>query len=433
MIHGLRIKCCWYKLKQMVKLHEEELAYLADPRIAKAQPSQIVITHNAAYQADDLDAYDSDYDEINTAKVALMANLSHYSSDNLAEVQNHDNVKQNVINQAVQAIPCSEQSNIMNHLKTEITSDSNIIHYSQYVNESQQNSVNSLEPTPSTRPTKVEVPKELPKVSMEKVLVITALKDNLRKHKGKAVVDETIISHPINPEMLKVNVTPLAPKLRNNRIVHSDYIRHTQEETASLREIVEQERLLNPLNTSLDYAYTTSVLHSKLNVNYDLQCVTCNVVQIVLWYLDSGCSKHMTGDHSQLTNFVDKFLARQGLVQGLLKLKFEMDHLCSTCAISKSKKKSHKPKSEDTNQEKLYLLHMNLCGPMRVKSVNGNKVSGARFWIKMKNEHELSYETLTRVYLGSYEHYKGVGAEVELLEPGFELQGSKMVEMGQFE
>nr|GEW32239.1 putative reverse transcriptase domain-containing protein [Tanacetum cinerariifolium] len=59
-------------------------------------------------------------------------------------------------------------------------------------------------------------------------------------------------------------------------------------------------------------------------------------------------------------------------------------------------------------------------------------VSGARFWIKMENEHELSYETLTRVYLGSYAHYKSVGAEVELLEPGFELQGSKMVEMGQF-
>ncbi|GKA92031.1 hypothetical protein Tco_0813956 [Tanacetum coccineum] len=48
----------------------------------------------------------------------------------------------------------------------------------------------------------------------------------------------------------------------------------------------------------------------------------------------------------------------------------------------------------------------------------------------MENEHELSYETLTRVYLGSYEHYKGVVAEVEHLEPGFELQGAKMVEMG---
>ncbi|GJW24234.1 hypothetical protein Tco_0038045 [Tanacetum coccineum] len=48
----------------------------------------------------------------------------------------------------------------------------------------------------------------------------------------------------------------------------------------------------------------------------------------------------------------------------------------------------------------------------------------------MENEHELSYETLTRVYLGSYEHYKGVVAKVEHSKPGFELQGAKMVEMG---
>nr|GEZ22146.1 hypothetical protein [Tanacetum cinerariifolium] len=58
-------------------------------------------------------------------------------------------------------------------------------------------------------------------------------------------------------------------------------------------------------------------------------------------------------------------LARQGLVRGLSKLKFEKDHLCSACAMGKSTKKSHKPKSEDTNQEKLYLLHMDLCEPMQ--------------------------------------------------------------------
>ncbi|GJX20012.1 retrovirus-related pol polyprotein from transposon TNT 1-94 [Tanacetum coccineum] len=218
------------------------------------------------------------------------------------------------------------------------------------------------------------------------------------------------------------------------------------------------------------------------------------VVQIVLWYLDSGCSKHMTGDRSQLTNFVNKFLgtvkfrndhvakilgygdyhignvtisrvyyveglgrnlflvgqfcdlnlevafrqhtcfirnlegvdlltgsrgnnlytlslgdmmasflicllsnalktkpwlwhrrlshlnfgainhlARHGLVRGLPKLKFEKDHLCSACTMGKSKKKPHKPKSEDTNQEKLYLLQMDLYGPLRVASVNGKK------------------------------------------------------------
>nr|GEV49828.1 retrovirus-related Pol polyprotein from transposon TNT 1-94 [Tanacetum cinerariifolium] len=218
------------------------------------------------------------------------------------------------------------------------------------------------------------------------------------------------------------------------------------------------------------------------------------VVQIVLWYLDSGCSKHMTEDRSQLINFVHKFLgtvkfgndhvaklmgygdykignvtiskvyfveglghnlfsvgqfcdsdlevafcqhtcficnlegvniltgsqgnnlytlslrdmmasspicllskasktkswlwhrclshlnfsainhlARQGLVRGLPKLKIEKDHLYFACAMGKSKKKSYKPKSKDTNQEKLYLLHIDLCGPMRVESVNGKK------------------------------------------------------------
>ncbi|GJT84950.1 hypothetical protein Tco_1066667 [Tanacetum coccineum] len=58
----------WFKIKCVVQkaqasgqiLHEEELAFLADPGILEGQATQTVITHNAAYQADDLDAYDSD-------------------------------------------------------------------------------------------------------------------------------------------------------------------------------------------------------------------------------------------------------------------------------------------------------------------------------------------------------------------------------------
>ncbi|GKC26529.1 integrase, catalytic region, zinc finger, CCHC-type containing protein [Tanacetum coccineum] len=122
-------------------LHEEELAFLADPGIAEGQATQTVITHNAAYQADDLDAYDSDYDELNIAKVALMANLSYYGSDALVEVHNPDNVYNNMINQGVQVMPSSEQSNVMNRSETKITSDNNIIPYSQYVTESQQAAV----------------------------------------------------------------------------------------------------------------------------------------------------------------------------------------------------------------------------------------------------------------------------------------------------
>ncbi|GJU18381.1 retrovirus-related pol polyprotein from transposon TNT 1-94 [Tanacetum coccineum] len=64
-------------------------------------------------------------------------------------------------------------------------------------------------------------------------------------------------------------------------------------------------------------------------------------------------------------------LDTDGLARGIPRLKFQKDHLCSACALGKSKKSSHQPKAEDTNQENLYLLHMDLCGPMRVASING--------------------------------------------------------------
>ncbi|GKE38357.1 hypothetical protein Tco_1461762, partial [Tanacetum coccineum] len=104
----------------------------------EGQATQTVITHNAAYQADDLDAYDSDCNELNTAKVSLMTNLSHYGSDALVEVHNPDNMANNMINQGVQVMSPFEQSSVVNHSKTEITSNSNIIPYSQYVKETQQ-------------------------------------------------------------------------------------------------------------------------------------------------------------------------------------------------------------------------------------------------------------------------------------------------------
>nr|GFB45298.1 hypothetical protein [Tanacetum cinerariifolium] len=88
----------------------------------------------------------------------------------------------------------------------------------------------------------------------EKVLVITALIEQLDKIKGKAVSTEAVSLNPINPKLLKVDVTPVVQKLRKNRTAHIDYIRHTQGEADTLRKIVESERLISPLNTSLDYA-----------------------------------------------------------------------------------------------------------------------------------------------------------------------------------
>nr|GEZ23701.1 retrovirus-related Pol polyprotein from transposon TNT 1-94 [Tanacetum cinerariifolium] len=66
-------------------------------------------------------------------------------------------------------------------------------------------------------------------------------------------------------------------------------------------------------------------------------------------------------------------LARKDLVRGLPRLKFEKDHLCSACQLGKTKKHTHKPKAEKTNLEVLNTLHMDLCGPMRVQTINGKK------------------------------------------------------------
>nr|GEU78440.1 putative reverse transcriptase domain-containing protein [Tanacetum cinerariifolium] len=611
-----------------------------------------VITNNAAYQADDLDAYDSDCDEINSSKIALMVNLSHYSSDNLAEVHNLDNVTNNMLNQAVQAMAIFEQSNIINQSETEITRQQSVNetltaelerykdpvrilkegnnvdkesdscaqsmeidnlkkNLSEHLKEKESlkqtfepklydgcvilktnaivicdseetlmleeeshskmlqkqkvpmmsqkkvnakpNSVNSEEPNLSTRPTQVEVPKELPKVSMvnsslkklkyhlasfdvvvKERTTTTDITEGakkighyssqryIKKIKGKAVVDEAIILHPIDPELLKIDVTPLAPKLRNNRIAHYDFLKHTQEETATLREIVENERFLNPLrnvcpltrftttakvpfrkpipletNTSkpvVTLVYSQKPKESRNNVpvskskinksssinnkepnkswgsiisnvpssstvecrlsklfsvkfgndhvakimgygDYKIGNVTILKVYFVeglghnLFSVGQFCGSDLEVAFRQNTCFICNLegvdlltgsrgnnlytlslgnmmasspicllskasktkswlwhqrlsylnfgainsLARQGLVRGLPKLKFEKDHLCSACAMGKSKNKSHKPKSEDTNQEKIYLLQMDLCGPMRAKSVNGKK------------------------------------------------------------
>nr|GEY93424.1 hypothetical protein [Tanacetum cinerariifolium] len=61
----------------------------------------------------------------------------------------------------------------------------------------------------------------------EQGLIIAALRDELRKLKGKSIVDNPVTSHIIDPEMLKVDLEPIAPRLLNNRTVHPDYLRLT--------------------------------------------------------------------------------------------------------------------------------------------------------------------------------------------------------------
>ncbi|GKA35418.1 hypothetical protein Tco_0721909 [Tanacetum coccineum] len=90
-------------------LDDEQLAFLADPGVVDVQVTQTKILLNVAFQTDDLDAYDSDCDDISSAKAVLMANLSSYGSDVLFEITQHDTYQNDdMLNQSVQEIPYFE-------------------------------------------------------------------------------------------------------------------------------------------------------------------------------------------------------------------------------------------------------------------------------------------------------------------------------------
>ena len=127
---------------QGAMLNEEELAFLADPGVAEdsATTSTTVTTTNAAYQCDDLDAYDSDCDDLHTAQVALMANLSRLGPATLSEVHTSDENMQNSIwgTPDVHGILGSGQFSVVSDTDSEINSDSNIIPYFRHLYQSQQ-------------------------------------------------------------------------------------------------------------------------------------------------------------------------------------------------------------------------------------------------------------------------------------------------------
>ncbi|GJT36789.1 retrovirus-related pol polyprotein from transposon TNT 1-94 [Tanacetum coccineum] len=140
----------WFKNKAMLAeahefgqiLDEEKLAFLADPGIPDGQAAQKTIPNNAALKTEDLDAYDSDCDDVSNAKVVLMANLSNYGYDVISEVPHSESYHNAMDNQSVHEMQNFEQTLAANFLVNEITSGSNIIPYSQYLQETQQEKAN---------------------------------------------------------------------------------------------------------------------------------------------------------------------------------------------------------------------------------------------------------------------------------------------------
>nr|GEW55410.1 hypothetical protein [Tanacetum cinerariifolium] len=266
-----------------------QLRNSSNPRkLATINDGRVTLQPVHGRQADDLGAYDSDCDEFNTTKVALMANLSQYGSDVLAEKAQQLEPKiydGNVIkNTCAIVIPDSEETLMLaeeSHSKMLLKQQDPMVLEKKVnttpvdyavLNQLSQDFEKQFVPqtelsaeqafwSQNSKDTVISKLKERIKSlsgnmdkDKEQDLVITTIKDDLRKLKGKALVDDIVTSHTIAPEMLKVDEDPIAPRLLNNRTAHSDYLRHTQEQAAILKKVVEQGKSQNPLNNSLDHA-----------------------------------------------------------------------------------------------------------------------------------------------------------------------------------
>ncbi|GJY21306.1 hypothetical protein Tco_0393872 [Tanacetum coccineum] len=111
----------------------------------------------------------------------------------------------------------------------------------------------------------------------EKVFAITALKEELRKLKGKGVIAcRESVNKPkvFVPVVHKVELEPLSPKLKRNREAHVDYIMITKENANTLRDVVEQARTSNPLDNALAYACMYTKQIQELSVYVSDTCLS---------------------------------------------------------------------------------------------------------------------------------------------------------------
>nr|GEV19763.1 hypothetical protein [Tanacetum cinerariifolium] len=254
---------------------------------------------------------------------------------------------------------------------------------------------------------------------------------NVVKHRNENVSSNTVTA----------SFTGLEHTARTRRPQPKGNTRNARVPSASNSSEVKKNVTVEEHHRTLLLSKNQKTMSSKCNNiklvvrNDKSESVCAIVVQICLWCVDSGCSKHMTGNIKLLINFVWKFLgtvrfgndhiaailgygdlkwspsegtlasldiwmvltcskailwnqrlshlnfdtindvAKNDLVSGLPKFKYAKEHLCPSCEQGKSKRASHPPKPVPNSKQGLHLIHMDLCGPMQVASINGKSSS----------------------------------------------------------
>ncbi|GKC38883.1 retrovirus-related pol polyprotein from transposon TNT 1-94 [Tanacetum coccineum] len=203
------------------------------------------------------------------------------------------------------------------------------------------------------------------------------------------------------PGMYAIDVEPILPRNRNNREVHLDYLKHLKESVETLREIVEEARIKKPLDNALENAcFTLRDLRNYLEVAFRKHsCYVRDVDGVEL--LKGSCGSNLYTISLNHLNFgTINDLARKDLVRGLPRLKFEKDHLCSACQLGKSKKYTHKPKSENTIMEVKFFRTKDETPEFVIKFIKQIQVGLNKTvrYIRTDNGTEFVNQVLTEFY-----------------------------------
>ncbi|GJY71764.1 retrovirus-related pol polyprotein from transposon TNT 1-94 [Tanacetum coccineum] len=212
--------------------------------------------------------------------------------------------------------------------------------------------------------------------------------DSLEKKdfsKSKSVTKNNVsndLSKPVTAHILPQNIKSI---LKNTNVIALGmYKVHTEPNQTRTPQLPQDIRKTNKrVSFSTGVIPSTSVSRPQLKSNrmiswhgyciHTLQetstpnpiCLMAIATSLQAWLWNRRLS-HLNFDTINL-------LSKNNIATGLPKLKFVKDHLYSSCELGKAKRKSFNTKTTPSSKRRLQLLHMDLCGPMRVESINGNK------------------------------------------------------------
>ncbi|GJW45382.1 integrase, catalytic region, zinc finger, CCHC-type containing protein [Tanacetum coccineum] len=196
----------------------------------------LALTTTAIFQTDDIDAFNLDCDKMPTSSAVFMENLCAYDSDVLSKVPNHDTYQDNnVIDQSVLEMQYSKQPVFVDDSNIDITSESNVISYNQYMKEN-----------------KSEVVQDTTSSEQQDAMIMSVIEE---------MSNQVAKYNAVNKENKALDLQPLFPKHKKNREAYVDYLIQTKEHADTLRELVEQARALKLFDNALDYAckFTTPI------------------------------------------------------------------------------------------------------------------------------------------------------------------------------